>query len=299
MRICVFGGSGFLGRHLVERLTTAGHEVVVPSRDPARHRDLLVLPGVRLTQADFHAPLAVRRQVSGMDTVVNLVGILHERREGDFARVHVDIPRRIAEACEFAEVPRLLHVSALNASANAPSRYLRSKWQGEAAVAGARVASTVFRPSVLFGAGDSFSTRFASLVDFAPGFFPLPCSETRLAPLHVADLVRAIVRSLDARQSFGATYDLCGPVVYSLRQWVEYIAALKGRRVRVIGLGPRASWLQALLLERLPGRPLTRDSYRSLLLDSVCPSPWPPLFAPPPVPPTEIVPSYIGAAASG
>ncbi|MHB1587526.1 MAG: complex I NDUFA9 subunit family protein [Acidiferrobacteraceae bacterium] len=299
MRICVLGGSGFVGKRLVEQLVMGGHEVVVPSRNPSAHRDLLVLPGVRVVTADVHTTLALRRQVSGMDAVVNLIGILHERRSGDFARVHVDIPSRVAEACEAAEVSRLLHVSALNAAANGPSRYLRSKWQGEVAVTGARLATTIFRPSVLFGPGDSFSTRFASWLALAPGFFPLPCGDARVAPLHVADLVRAMVRALDARQSFGATYDLCGSVIYTLRQWVEYIADLAGRRVRVVALGPRLSWLQASLLERIPGRPFTRDSYRTLLVDSVCPSPWPPLFAPAPAPPTEIMPSYLTVPSHG
>ena len=293
MRICVLGGSGFVGRHLVERLVIDGHEVVVPSRNPSAHRDLLVLPGVRLVTADFHTTLALRRHVSGMDAVVNLIGILHERRGGDFARIHVDIPRRVAEACEAAEVPRVLHVSALNAAANAPSRYLRSKWQGEAAFAGARFATTIFRPSILFGPNDSFTTRFASWLALAPGFFPLPCADARVAPLHVADLARAMIRALDARQSFGATYDLCGSVTYTLRQWVEYIANLAGRKVRVVALGPRLSWLQASLLERIPGRPFTRDNYRTLLVDAVCRSPWPALFAPDPVSPPEIMPSYL------
>ncbi|MHB1514461.1 MAG: complex I NDUFA9 subunit family protein [Acidiferrobacteraceae bacterium] len=293
MRICVLGGSGFVGKYLVERLTGEGHEVVVPTRDTIAHRDLLVLTGVRLVTADLHSPAALRRQFSGMDAVVNLIGILNERRSGDFARVHVDIPRRVVEACEAAEVPRLLHVSALNAGMDAPSRYLRSKWQGEVAVKGARFAATVFRPSVLFGRGDSFSTRLASWIRFAPGVFPLAAAESRFAPLHVADLVRAMVAALRARKTFGATYDLCGPVTYTLRQWVEYIARLQERHVRVVALGDRLSWFQAWLLERMPGQLLTRDNYLTLRVDAVCTTPWPPVFAPLPEPPAHILPSYL------
>lgn len=292
MKVCVLGGTGFVGRHLVEQLTRLGHQVLVPSRAPERHGDLRVLPGLQLAMLDDDAA-GLRRHFGAVDAVVNLIGILNERRSGEFARVHVDMARRIVDASEGVAVPQLVHLSALNAAPDAPSRYLRSKWQGEALVARARVPTTIFRPAVLFGRGDSFTSRFARWLPLAPGWFPLARAGARLAPLYVGDLVRAIVRVLGYHQAFGQVYELCGPKTYSLGGWVEYIARLQGRTTRVVPLGPRLGRMQALVLEHLPGKPFTRDNYDTLGRDALCAAAWPPLFAPPPLSPEDVLPSCI------
>src|SRR5262245_12938114 len=159
-RICVLGGAGFIGRHIVEQLVERGDVVVVPTRRRERSKHLITLPTVDVVEADVHDPAALERLFARCDAVINLVGVLHSRGGNpygpDFARAHVELPQKVVAACVRARVPRLLHMSALHASADGPSEYLRSKADGEAALVAARgrIATTVFRPSVVFGPED-------------------------------------------------------------------------------------------------------------------------------------------------
>lgn len=274
LQVCVLGGTGFIGTHLVSRLASAGHTVRVLSRRPYRNRTLAVLPTVRVEQADVHDGEALTRAFRGCDAVVNLVGILNETRGQSFRLVHVELPRKVAQACRAAGVGRLLHMSALNADAgNAPSRYLRSKGEGEAALrvhAANQVHCTVFQPSTVFGPGDSFLNRFSTLLRLSPGVFPLACPDARFQPVFVGDVAEAFAVALDDRSTFGRRYTLCGPTVYTLREIIEMIAEQTGRRRAIIGLPPMLARLQATLLEFFPGKPFTRDVWRSLQVDSVC-----------------------------
>jgi uncharacterized protein YbjT (DUF2867 family) len=270
----MLGGTGFVGRAIAARLSAAGYDIRVLTRFPARHRDLLVLPGLVLIDGDVHDPAFLQRQFNGVDIVINLVGILNERGHSGagFERVHAELPAKVANVCRHAGVRRLLHMSALGASHQAPSFYLRTKARGEDAAhaAGPDVRATSFRPSVIFGASDSFTNRFAGLLRFAPGVFPLACPDAKFQPVYVEDVAGAFVSAIGEYQSYGQRYDLCGPKIYRLRELVSYIAALQGRRVRVIGLNATLSWWQATLLEYAPGKPFSLDNYRSLTVDSVC-----------------------------
>jgi NADH dehydrogenase len=224
-------------------------------------------------EADIHDPVALAALLQGADAVVNLVGIL-KGGEGapygaGFARAHVELPRRIAAAARQAGVARLLHVSALKASAAAPSGYLRSKAAGEAALGDEFPAATIFRPSVIFGRCDSFLTLFAQLSQRLP-VVPLACPEARFQPVWVGDVAEAMVRALAQRDSAGAAFDLCGPKAYSLRQLVALAGEAAGCRRPIVGLSPALSYLQALVLEFLPGGPMTRDNVRSMKVASVC-----------------------------
>ena len=253
-RICILGGTGFIGRHITRRLVAAGHEVTIITRRRERQRDLLVLPTVQLVQGDVHNPTLLQRQFEGQDAVINLVGILNERgHDGKgFERVHVVLADKVAQACRTSGVPRLLHMSALHASPTAPSCYLRTKALGENLVfesAGPHLHVTVFRPSVIFGEQDSFTNRFAKLLRLMPGVFPLACADARFQPVYVEDVAQVFVASLDRHNTHGQRYDLCGPRSYSLRELVEYLASISGRRCRVLGLNRRLSWMQAALLE--------------------------------------------------
>jgi uncharacterized protein YbjT (DUF2867 family) len=274
-RICVLGGSGFVGQHLVSELAAAGHEVIVPSRNPQRYRDLLVLPTVKLVEADVFEPSRLQTLFAGQDTVINLIGILNERRDNgkDFQRVHVDLADQVIAACRSQGVPRLLHMSALNADAQqGASYYLRSKGEAEDHVHSASdINVTSFRPSVIFGPGDHFINRFAELLKKMPGVFPLACGKSRFAPVYVRDVVRAFTQSLRMPISYGQRYDLCGPRVYTLQELVQELAHMLNLARSVIALGNTASRLQANLLEFAPGKPFSRDNYRSLQVDSVCP----------------------------
>lgn len=274
-RVCVLGGTGFVGRHLVARLADSGHEVLVPTRRRERHRDLLVLPGVRLIETNVQDPATLRRLFAGQDAVVNLIGILNEkgRRGSGFRLVHVDLARKVIQACQDMGVRRLLHMSALNADqAKGSSWYLRTKGEAENQMHTFRgqIAVTSFKPSVIFGPDDSFTRRFAKLLRWTPGIFPLACPRARFAPVYVGDVVTAMEESLDDRSSFGQRYELCGPRSYTLIEIVRYIARVSGQRRWVIGLPDWASRWQARILGLFPGKPFTTDNYNSMLVDSVC-----------------------------
>ncbi|MBI3575097.1 MAG: complex I NDUFA9 subunit family protein [Gammaproteobacteria bacterium] len=300
MRIGILGGTGFVGRALSAHLVAAGHEVLVPTTHHERHRDLTVLPTLALAEGDVHDPEFLRRCCEGRDAVINLVGILNEKgRSGQgFARAHVELPEKLVAACRAAGVKRLLHMSALNASLNAPSHYLRTKAMGEdtvhrAAADGLRVTS--FRPSVIFGPRDSFVNRFAGLLKFVPGVFPLACPDAKFQPVYVEDVVSAFVYALRNTGTHGQRYDLCGPKVYTLREIVSYIAEVMGKRVTIIGLNHTLSHMQAAFMEFAPGKPFSLDNFRSLQVNSVCSGrAFPEVFGITPMAMEQVVPGYIG-----
>jgi uncharacterized protein YbjT (DUF2867 family) len=284
--VLVLGGSGFVGRHLVAALAAGGVRVTVPSRRRERAKHLITLPTVDVVDADIFASGVLERLCRGREAVVNLVGILHSRRGRrdergphdygpDFARVHVELPQAVVRACRAAAVPRLLHISALGASPLAPSEYLRSKGIGEQAVLAADdLAATAFRPSVIFGPEDRFLNQFALLARFLP-VIAVPVPQARFQPVYVGDVARAMVGALDAPEAHGKVYELCGPVAYTMKQLVELVCVLTKRSRLVLGMPDRLSYLQALVLERLPGRLLTRDNLRSMQVPSVCTGQFP------------------------
>lgn len=294
--VTIVGGSGFLGRHLARILAERGAIVTIPTRNRERVKEeLIVLPTAELVEADVHADADLERVIAGADAVVALVGILRESRRGDFTRAHVELPRRIAQACKRLGVGRLLHVSALKADPQAPSRYLRSKAEGEAALHAAAAggpALTIFRPSVMFGRGDSFLSMFARLLALFP-FVPLGSPGARFQPVWVEDVARAMAQALADGDTFGRSYELCGPKVYTLRELIELTGEVTGHRRPIIGLGPRLSYLQALFTEYSPWPILTRDNVRSMSVDNVCACEWPAEFGFAPAPLEAVMPSYL------
>jgi uncharacterized protein YbjT (DUF2867 family) len=268
-----------------------------------------VLPTARVVQCDVHDPATLARLMAGQDAVISLVGILKGGepgrlppgplpgeggdggspqsgsgsmagpalgRPGDrapygagFARAHVELQQKIGDAARAAGVRRVLHVSALKAAADAPSGYLRSKAAGEAALQAAGLDLTIFRPSVIFGRGDSFLTLFARMAKIAP-FFPLAGSTARFQPIWVEDVAATVADSLENSQSIGAAYDLCGPTQYALAELVRYATAVSGHGRAVIGIPEAVGWLQAWAMEFIPNGPMTRDNIRSMRVPSVC-----------------------------
>ncbi|MGH8149552.1 MAG: complex I NDUFA9 subunit family protein [Steroidobacteraceae bacterium] len=271
MKICVLGGTGFLGTELVTRLAAAGHWVRVPTRVLSHGTHLTVLPTVELRAVDIHEPRVLGELLAGMDAVVNLVGILNERPGARFKAVHVELVAKVIEEARLARVRRLVHVSALGAdAARAPSRYLRSKGAAEALVRGAApLECTLLRPSVIFGRGDSLTTRFVNLLRLSGGVLPLARADAKFTPVSVDDVAEALVRALTDRATSGRSYDLCGPEVFTLAQIVRAAAAAAHARCHILPLPGLLGWLEALVMGLVPGKPFSLDNFRSLGLDSV------------------------------
>src|SRR5271165_2460340 len=274
LSIVVLGGSGFLGTRLVARLIKDGHQVTVLTRDAEQHKHLLVLPGLSLQNCDVYQEAQLSERFRGQDVVIDLIGILNERGFGGagFRRAHTQLAQNILQAARSAGVTRLLQVSALKAAVDAPSFYLRTKGEAEKLIREHTGALdwTIFRPSVMFGPGDAFLNRFARLLAAMPLIFPLARPNARLQPVFVDDVVDALLRTLHGGASSRQTYELGGPKIYTLREIVELVAKLTGRRRWIIPLPNFAARLQALLMDFVPGRPFSSDNYRSLTVDSVC-----------------------------
>jgi len=273
--VCVLGGTGFVGRTLAAQLTRAGYGVRIPTRNRQRARKLLVLPGLELIQADIHDADQLAALVSGCDAAINLVGILNEHgHDGSgFEHAHVALAEKLMTACRKTGVKRLLQMSALKANAErGPSHYLRTKGAAEQVIAGRAgdtIRYTIFRPSVIFGPEDSFTNRFAHLLRLSP-VLPLAQLNARFAPVYVGDVAEAFVRALPDSESFGRTYELCGPDIFTLEEILRFLSRELGLSRAILKLPRPLGRLQAFIGEFLPGKPFSRDNFRSLTVASVC-----------------------------
>jgi NADH dehydrogenase len=297
--ISILGGTGFVGQHLVHRLTKEGYSVRVLTRRPERHRALIVNPAVRLVEANVSSLQDLHTHLAGAGTVINLVGILNEhgRKDSGFQQLHVELPQKIATAAVECGVGRLLHMSALNANAGETlSHYLRTKGEGENRVhAAARdgLLVTSFRPSVIFGPGDSFFNRFASLLKLTPLVFPLACPNSRFAPVFIGDVGDAFCRALQDDSTGGQRLELCGPDSYTLQELVEYTRDILAMKQHIVGLGNGLSRLQARVLGMMPGKPFSMDNYYSMQTDSLCKNNALPALGITPTPVAAVVPGYL------
>jgi NADH dehydrogenase len=269
MRIVLLGATGFVGHHLLPRLSQAGHRCLALTRYRMGCRELTVIPGVDVRQVDVYDPVRLAASFRGADAVVNLVGILNEKgRSGKgFHRAHVELVELVIEACRTAGVRRLVQVSALNAG-RGRSHYLISKGEGEERIrAAADLDSTILQPSVIFGEDDAFFNRFAQLMKRLP-ILPLACPGARLQPVWVGDVAAAVTAVLADPATVGKTLALVGPRSYSLRELVEFVACLAAIECRVVGLSNGLSRLQARVMDFVPGKPFSTDNYLSLQTDN-------------------------------
>ena len=297
--VCLLGGTGFVGQAIADELANRGVRLRVVTRSAPRAAPLRVLPTVEVMVGDPFDDRFLHEAFDNMDAVVNLVGILHESRRQTFARCHAELPGRVAVAGQSAGVQHIVHMSALKAAPDAPSRYLRTKAEGEANLrqhAGV-TAWTIFRPSVIFGERDAFLNLFASLVRLSP-VLPLARAKARFAPVWVEDVARCFALALGNPHCVGHAYDLCGPRAYTLEELVRYVATTLGRRRSVVGLPASLGSMQAFVLEHLPGRLMTRDNLRSMSVDNVCDAPFPGVFGFRPSPIEAVVPQYLAASLS-
>jgi NADH dehydrogenase len=272
-KILVIGGAGFVGRHIVARLVGKGLRVTVPTRHRARAGHLILLPTVEVVESDVGSDDALDTLLHGHDAVINLVGILQGSRGTpygrEFARAHVELPQRIVAGCTGHGIRRYLHMSALGADPQGPSMYQRSKGDGEAAVRASSLDWTIFQPSVVFGPEDRFLNTFATLAKIFP-VLPIGGADVRFQPVWIGDVAQAFVNALDNRDTYGKTYELVGPRVYTLRQLVQFAAAASGRPRPVVALPGGIAQVQARMMELAPGEPLmSRDNLDSMKVDNI------------------------------
>ena len=269
--VTVFGGSGFLGRYIVQRLAHRGVRVRVATREPESARFLQplgVVGQVMPVQANLRHEGSVRRAVAGADAVVNCVGVLFERGRQGFGALHVNGARRVALAAAEAGVSRLLHVSALGADPESPSAYSRSKAAGETAVRDAFPGAAILRPSVVFGPEDDFFNRFGALARILPALPLIGGGGTRFQPVYVGDVADAAAKLL-ADPSASGVWELGGPRVYTFKELMQLVLHETGRRRLLLPLPFGLAKLQAMFLQFLPNPPLTPDQVELLRRDNV------------------------------
>jgi uncharacterized protein YbjT (DUF2867 family) len=271
--ITIFGGTGFIGRHVVRRLAAQGPRIRVVSRNWRVHgRDLQPMGNVGQIvggPADLTDEAALATLLAGSEAVINLIGILYETRRQTFAEVQGELPGRIARAAVAAGIARMVQISAIGADPDSKSAYARSKAQGEAAARAALPAAVIMRPSIVVGPEDGFFNRFAAMARLLPALPLIGGGETRFQPVFVGDVADAIVAALEREDALGQTYELGGPKVYSFAELMRYMLKVIGRRRLLVPLSFELATLQARVLELLPVPPLTRDQVELLKTDNV------------------------------
>lgn len=269
--VTIFGGSGFLGRHVVRALARQGYRIRVAVRRPdlAGHLQPLGRVGqIHAVQANLRYPTSVEAALRDAAVAINLVGILFERGQQRFSQVQAEGAGHVARAAA-AGGARLIHVSAIGADADSPSLYARSKAAGEEAVRSATPAAVILRPSIVFGPEDDFFNRFASLARFAPVLPLVGGGETRFQPVFVGDVAQAVLKALDGRAKAGTTYELGGPEVKTFREILEFVLATIERRRLLVPVPFGLAKLKAYVLQFLPKPPLTPDQVDLLRVDNV------------------------------
>lgn len=263
--ILVTGGTGFVGSHLVSRLVQRGDHVRVLARSAAR------ATGGEMVAGDIGDVSSVIAAATGCAAVIHLVGIIAERRGVTFQSVHVDGTRNVIEACQRANVPRLVHMSALGSRPNAASRYHQTKCAAEELVRGSGLPATIFRPSVMFGAGNSFLPQMQGLLHRGPFVPVIGSGRNRLQPVWVEDVVSCFVGALDRPDTAGQAYELGCPEQFTFDELLDILAALEGIRKSKVhlpaGLMRPVVWLGSHITSRFP---VTPDQLTMLLEDSVC-----------------------------
>jgi uncharacterized protein YbjT (DUF2867 family) len=269
----IFGGTGFIGRYVVERLADRGARILIISRSPRSHgvhlQPLGAVGQIVVQSADLSSETALRRAVAGAAGVVNLIGILHETRRQPFDEVHGALPGRLAAAARAEGVPRMVQISAIGADAGSASAYARSKAEGERRVREAFPAATILRPSIVIGPEDGFFNRFAALARVLPALPLIGGGSTRFQPVYVGDVAGAVVAALERDDCRSRTYELGGPQIYTFADLMRYMLQVVGRRRLLIDVPFGLAHLQARLLELLPAPPLTRDQVELLKQDNV------------------------------
>jgi uncharacterized protein YbjT (DUF2867 family) len=267
-KILILGGTGFVGRHLCEKLAEGDYRTTVLTRRRANAKHLQMLPMVDVIEVAGHSVTDLMPLLAEHDAVVNLIAILHGN-EAAFEKAHVQLPLELVKACDAAGQRRIVHISSLGADLNAPAMYQRSKARGEAVLFSSGLDISVIRPSVIFGAEDKFLNTFASLQKIFP-LIPLAGSTAKFQPVWVEDVASAIVKCIEGKSTIGQIYEACGPEVFTLRQLVQLAGQYSGHDKPVIGLPDGLARIQAGLMELAPGEPImSRDNLDAMKVDNV------------------------------
>ena len=297
--VCVFGGTGFLGRRLVRRLAAEGATLRIAVRSPARARSELPAPVLdpgSVFRADVHDRASVAAAVAGVDAVVNAVSAYVEKPGATFESVHEQGARTVAQEAAAAGVARLVLVSGIGADPQSRSPYIRARGRGELAVRQAFPGATIVRPSAMFGPGDALFGTLADLVRLLPVVPLIGGGRTRLQPVYVEDVAEGIARMLADRATAGQTYELAGPGVYTLRELVGFALRLMHKRRLLLHVPFAVAEIQARLFEFLPSPPLTTGQVDLLKVDNLASGALPGFrdldIRPKPI--EDIVPTYIG-----
>ena len=292
--ITILGGAGFVGASIVAKLDEAGYQVKVLARRRETAKHLILLPNVQVVECDIADNHTLKDALKGCDAVINLVGILHETSKNNFEEIHHQLPRRVAQMCEELDINRLIHMSALQANKHAPSAYLKSKAAGEAAVNefSKKLDITIFKPSVIFGHGDSFINMFANLVRYLP-VIALAKPSAKFQPIWVEDVAQCFVNALENTATYGKSYELGGPQIYTLKDLVQKVMDILGKNRPIIGLNDSLSMAQGFMLELLPIKLMTRDNIRSMQVDSITAQPIATELAVTPTALDVVVPEYL------
>lgn len=268
-KVVIVGGSGFVGRHLSARLCK-DYSVLIVSRNPNRIPPVRGSAEVRTRAADVFNETQMDACLQDAFAVINLVGILNEKAHdgSGFEKAHAGVTKALIGACQRTGVQRLLQMSALGVDTGI-SHYARSKLAAETQIKQSGLRWTIIRPSVIFGPGDSFLSRFAMLLKIAKGWFPLAGANARLQPVYVGDVVEVFAQCLEQRKWEQKTCELGGPKIYTLQEIVQFVAQTLGLRRWVPRLPDPLARMQAAILEWVPGKPFSLDNYRSLQTDNV------------------------------
>jgi uncharacterized protein YbjT (DUF2867 family) len=294
-KILVLGGTGFVGRHLCEKLAESNCRATVLTRRRANAAHLQIFPMVDVIEGSAFDAATLAPLLAQHDAVVNLIAILHGT-EAAFDKAHVQLLQTLVKACASSGQKRIVHVSSLGADANAPSMYQRSKARGEAVLAASSLNVSVLRPSVIFGAEDKFLNTFASLQKMLP-FIPLAGSTAKFQPVWVEDVASALLACLNDNTTIGHTYEACGPDVFTLKQLVQMAGQYSGHNKPVIGLPDAVARIQAAAMELAPGQPImSRDNLDAMKVDNVSSGKLPGLQALgiTPTAASTVVPIYLG-----
>ncbi len=272
--VCILGGSGFVGRETVKHLTEAGFAIRIPTKKRERVKsNFIVNPMVDVIATDITDQDALERVVSGCDIVINLVGILHESKKTTFDEIHVKLVKKIMKVCINQKIRSLVHISALGVGEKAPSKYLQSKWEGEQElilddIDKQNLQTTILRPSIVFGLGDSFINLFSNLVKYFP-VIPVIKPRAKFQPIFVEDLAKIILQSIIAPIPNEKILEVGGPKAYSFEELIETITIAQNKKRIIFPLPNSVSFLMARVAELLPRKILTTDNLLSLSTDNV------------------------------